>query len=52
MINGSAVYASLGKGFWPILVILSELVQTAIYADFWYVLLLMRHKQDESERAT
>ena len=36
MTNGVAVYVSMGRGFWPLLVILSEIVQTAIYADFCY----------------
>ncbi|QDZ19487.1 ER lumen protein-retaining receptor-like protein [Chloropicon primus] len=35
-LNGTAVYTSMGKGLWPLLVILSEIVQTGIYADFCY----------------
>lgn len=35
-LNGIAVYNSMGRGLWPALVILSEVVQTAIYADFCY----------------
>ena len=36
LLNGLAVYTSMGRGFWPILVILSEVIQTVIYADFCY----------------
>ena len=32
--DGTAVQA-LGSGIWPIMVLLSEIVQTFILADFW-----------------
>ncbi len=31
------LYSALGSGLWPIMVLLSEVVQTFILADFWWV---------------
>lgn len=37
LIEGCAAQA-LGSGIWPVMVLLSEIVQTFILADFWYAL--------------
>lgn len=35
LIDWSSAYHSMGKGLWPLFVLLAEFIQTAIFADFW-----------------
>ena len=35
----SFLLKAMGSGLWPAMVLVSEIVQTFILADFWYVLL-------------
>lgn len=37
VITSSGVAQALGSGIWPVMVLLSEVVQTFILADFWCV---------------
>mgnify|MGYP001034387403 CR=1 FL=1 len=32
------LWQALGSGLWPVMVLVSEIVQTFILADFWWVL--------------
>lgn len=43
IIDGTSfLMQAIGSGLWPAMVLLSEIVQTFILADFWYVLDVVR----------